>query len=243
MKCTGAVVCAFSQDSGEAIGTWSQVSWQWPVLSQSIRVSNLVPVPRSCSGGHAPRLLVQWGRAWHLLMGLLAVAAACVHLWSPWWQQQLVRTRFAHIHGCPVAWEPIQCKTMLWSSHPSPPLLPNNGVLPFWWVQASSKYTRSCHSPASSRMSPHSQPWSSPSVWHQKPELQPPAPCLHWYTSISAWGEQENGADHLCRWPSIFPSVNRLLWSPPRLQSTPSGQADLPTSVGTSQGVETFPPS
>lgn len=98
-------------------------------------------------------------------------------------------------------------------------LLSNSGASPLWWAQASSQYTLSCHTLASSIS--HSQPQSSPWVCPPEPKLQHPVPA-HTSGRVPGWGARGGGPDHLCRSSSILPTTSPLLCSPPRLRSSPS---------------------
>ena len=74
----------------------------------------------------------------HLLIGPLVVAVVHAHLWSLRWQQWLVPVPVACVGGALLP-ESTRRKKLLWWASPSPHMPPNNGVLPLWWAQASSR--------------------------------------------------------------------------------------------------------
>ena len=200
-------------------GIWGS-SW-CPVTGPSVAVVGCACSQESRSSGWLP------------VTGPLAVVCTC--LWSPRWQWRLVPTPAAHVRGALppesvcgerssyggptplLAWPPTIAPSL--SGGPRPPLTPHSTPL---------------------RLSPCSQPQSSPPGLTTKAQASAHSPHLpqRW---VSQAGEcWVGGTDHVCRSLCTLPSVNRLLCSPLRLQSSPSVPADLLASKGTSQCVENF---
>ena len=73
----------------------------------------------------------------------------------------------------------------------------------------------------------------------QTPHSSTQPPC----TPVDSHLRAGLGLTGLCRSHFVLPATDWLLGSPPRPRGSPFVPADLPTSEGTSQGVETFPSS
>ena len=182
---------------------------------------------------------VSRGRVWHLPEGLEEVASACLK--SPRWQRWLVPAPRAPVggvllpgsshrdrssYGCPT---PFLVHLLIVVSCISgrPRLLPStHSVVTAWPLQAVSV--------------PKPGPLPGTELQSLSCSTQPHP---HWQRSLSGWGTQDGCANPLCRLFFVLASTNWLLFSPFRLQNSPSVQSNFSTGEEPSQGAGNFSPS
>ena len=203
------------------------------------------------------------GCTWHLLVGPLAVAVAhtCQGQWLPpasrspscggslWPPLEPMMSAVACTHPqsscrlCPVVWEPMHRERNSYGG-PVPLLRCPPEMAPCFsgglrlLPSAPSVVTLQPFQAVSPQSTPGFYLGLTSEAW-----ASAPSPCPHQWMSVSGWGVQGSSSNCLCRSLSILPSANHLLCFPLRLWSSPSIQADLPTTEGASQGWGSFHPS